>query len=264
MEELFGSGDLPGLHRQAAADVAAQPREASARAFFVQVLCMEAQWERAATQVDALLKLNPSAAVFCSTLMQLIDAERERDAVFTGRNEVPWLGEPAPYAADFAGGIRAYACGDVHVGARAVARVMEVLPVIPAVVTDGTQCAWLLDGDARLCGVLEFIRGGRYCLVEQTKVKTLEVAAPAHPVDVLWPHVRMQMRNGDTLVGRMPGRYVCFPGEEDSALLMARETAWQDGGEGLYLGRGQRCWNTAEGLRPMLREARITFGDMAS
>ncbi len=258
IEQLYSAGDIEGLHRETAAQVAAAPTDAAVRALFVQVLCMECEWERAARQADALLKLNPASAMFCTTLTGLIAAEKQRESYFAGQSRPDWVGAPPTYAEKLAQATAAFAVGDAVSGAASCMEILDGLPSIGVTLTDGTHREWLLDGDARLSGVLECICDGQYKLVEQALVQSVEIAPPTHPVEVVWPHVRLRFRGGEVLVGRMPGRYP-HGGESDGQLLMAKETEWQEFADGLYVGRGQRCWNSDDGLHPIFAEKSLRF-----
>lgn len=255
---LFKQGDLSGLHAQVAQEIRRNPQDAASRALFVQLLCMEGEWQRAAAQADALMKLNPASALFCTTLSQLIRAELSREAVFCGKAVPGWVGEPPAWSGLLCDAFTAYAGGDAAAGAAATTQILDALPLIPVTHSQG-RSPWLLDGDARLAGVLELITGDAYRLVEQASVRSLEVAAPTHPVELLWPHVRLQLRSGEPLVGRMPGRYPLAGERPDSELLMLRSTTWASCGDGLYLGCGQRCWSTEDGLLPLLNEQHLLF-----
>ena len=260
-EELFALADLPALHERAAEEVRKAPRDAGARALFVQVLCMEGDWLRAESQADALMKLSPASAMFCASVSGLVAAERRREAVFSGQAAPVWTGERPRFADAWEAAMQAYAAGDASQGAARTVRELEMLSEVPVSFSSGCSSAWMQDGDARLAGVLELIKGDVYSLVDLASAVSLEVAKPSHPVEVLWPHVRLCLRNGDVQAGRMPGRYPVHAGEESAALLMARESSWDECAGGLFTGRGQRCWSTPEGLVPMLAECSLRFGN---
>ncbi len=251
--------DLPALHAHAVQQIRKAPQDTSARALFIQLLCMEGEWERATTQADALLKLNPASALFCTTVGQLIAAEGQRMQVLAGKRPPQWMGSRPAYADALEASLRAYGAGDMAAGAAATMQVLDALPGLAVGFASGTAADWLLDGDARLAGVLEVVKGDSHSLIAMAEVAALEIAAPTHPVEVLWPHVRLTLAGGEILTARMPGRYPLAAGGSDSALLMARATAWQELPEGLYLGSGQRCWNCPEGVLPMLTERVLRF-----
>lgn len=215
---------------------------------------------RAESQADALMKLSPASAMFCVSVGHLAAAERMREAVFAGQSSPRWMGARPLFADAWEAAMKAYGSGDVACGAEGTRRVLEMLPEVPGVFSSGASFDWLLDGDARLAGVLELVKGDVYSLVDLASAAFLEVAKPAHLVEVLWPHVRLCLRNGDVLAGRMPGRYPVCAGEDAPALLMVRESSWDECAGGVYTGRGQRCWSTPEGLVPMLAETSLRFG----
>lgn len=262
-QELFQRADLSGLHNEVAQQIRQNPQDASSRALFVQILCLEGAWERADKQADALMKLSPSSARFCSTVSQLIRAEQRRESVLRGEALPVWAGSVPSWGESLTAGMAACTRGDLKAGAEAIERVLEALPVVP-VTLSGRSEPWLLDGDARFSGVLELITGGEYRLVEQATVQELEIAAPTHPIELLWPHVRLSLRSGEILIGRMPGRYplTAQTSSADAQLLLMRSTAWTDCDNGLYLGEGQRCWNAESGTIPLLTEPVLRWGEL--
>lgn len=259
-QELFAAGKLEALHKQAAQEIRTAPRSAEARALFIQILCLECDWDRAETQANALLQLSPATALFCTTVSQLISAERTRGRVLSGEIGGEWVGIPPAWAPELQAARAAIATGNSAAAETAATAVLDALPAIP-VSTSGSTCDWLIDGDLRLAGVVEFIKGDSYKQIPQQDIATLEIAAPTHPVEIVWPHVRITLRSGESLVGRMPGRYPMPTGCADAGLLMARNTEWQEcGSAGLYTGLGLRCWNSADGLLPLFTQGRLSFG----
>lgn len=255
---LFAQGNLTALHEQVAADIRQNPGDAASRALFAQVLCLEGEWERADKQADALMRLHPASAVFCSALSCLIRAEHRREAMFRADELPTWFGEKPEWADLFAEALAAYARKGTQAGAEVSARLMDALPVTSGVLSHGSG-RWILDGDARLAGVLELIVGDTYGVLDLSIVRSMELAPPTHPIELLWAHVRLQLKNGEVMVGRMPGRYPAVNDRLDSELLMMRSSAWTECGAELYIGSGQRCWSTPEGLFPMLQEPLIRF-----
>lgn len=258
-QELFAQGNLPALHQQVAADIRNHPQDAEARALFIQVLCLEGEWQRAATQADALLKLHPASALFCTTISQLITAELKREAVFSGKAQPEWKGDKPAYAEDLCAAMGAYAGGHFAAAAAATARVQDALEPCPVSPDGAPALDWLIDADARLAGVVEYLKDEHYCLIAQGDIQSMEIAAPTHPVELLWPHVRITLRSGEILVGRTTGRYPVCGAAVDPALLMMKEAAWQECAENLYLGSGQHCWSSPEDLIPLLSVSRLHF-----
>lgn len=258
-QELFAKADLAGLHSQVVSEIRNNPQQAEPRALFVQVLCLEGEWERAAAQADALLKLNPASALFCTTVTRLIEAEQLREQVFAGKRAPEWSGAQPAYAADVCAALQAYGCGNTAAAAEATRRVMDALEPAAATLDGAAPQPWLIDADARLTGVVEYLKDGHYCLVAQSEIKSIELAAPSHPVELLWPHVRICLRSGEVLVGRTTGRYPLVGAAKEPALQMMKESAWQEAAENLYLGSGQHCWATEEGVVPLLTVSRLVF-----
>lgn len=258
-QELFAQADLAGLHSQVATEIRTNPQLAEPRALFVQVLCLEGEWERAAAQADALLKLSPASALFCTTITRLIEAEQAREQVFAGTRAPEWSGAQPAYAADVCAALRAYGSGDTAAATAATLRVMDALEPAAATLDGDAPQPWLIDADARLTGVVEYLKDGHYCLVAQSDIKSMELAAPSHPVELLWPHVSITLRNGEVLVGRTTGRYPLTGTAKEPKLLMMQESAWLETADNLYQGSGQHCWATEEGVVPLLTVSRITF-----
>ncbi len=259
VKEFFNNADLQGLHAHAVREIKKSPQDAAPRALFIQILCMEGEWDRATTQADALLKLSPASAMFCATVSQLIAAEQQRTATLNGKKAPVWTGERPDYADALEAALQAYGRGDAIAGAQKTAQALDMVPTLPVHFSAGAQEEWALDGDARLAGVIEFIKGDAYSLIAMAAVASIELAQPTHPIEILWPHARLTLHSGEILTGRMPGRYPVTEGMDDASLLMARATAWQEVAQGLYLGRGQKGWNTPSGIVPLLSETELRF-----
>lgn len=259
-QSLFRDGKLEELHRAVAADVRQNPQDASARALMVQVLCCEGAWERAATQAAALMKLDPGSALFCTSVQDAAAAEQERERVLSGRTAPCWLGEAPAYADAWRRAAAHYAAGRFAEAAAETEAVLDALPCIPVALSGGVHAPWLLDGDARFAGVMEWMRGGRYHLVALPQVASVELPAPRLPVEAVWVHARITLRDGSSHIGRMPARYPFTPGQESPENLLARSTEWQEVTPGFCLGRGLRGWDTPEGIIPLFSEHMLRFG----
>ncbi len=197
--------------------------------------------------------------MFCATVCHLIAAEEQRMQVVAGQSTPQWMGVRPSWADALETSLSAYAAGDTAAATAATMQVLDALPDMSVSFASGTDVEWLLDGDARFAGVLELVKGDSYSLLAMAEVASLEVAAPTHPIEILWPHIRLTLRSGEIITARMPGRYPLSPAQDDSELLMARATDWCEVTDGLYLGQGQRAWNCPEGVLPLLSERALRF-----
>lgn len=254
LEELFQHAEPQQLHEHIVSQLKDKPGDLSLRSLFVQVLCLEGEWERALKQTDALMKLHPETAIFCCTTTELIHAEQLREHIFAGNGQPLFFGSPEPWISPMLKALPLYAKGQTALATALSRQALDAMPEMPANINGDTHVPWILDGDARLGGVLEIMMRDHYYWLELSKISSLQLAQPSHPIEVCWMQARLTMRTGEIHTVRMPSRYpFATPHqEEEPALLMAKETSWEETTDSLWLGQGLRGWATPETVIPMM------------
>lgn len=148
-------------------DIKAKPADADLRAALVQLLCLSGNWTRANAQLKSWQALKPIAQPTTLLLMQSVNAELQRQAVFAGTAAPALLQQDQPWLKLMVQALHQDAQGAAE---QAQALRDEALEAAPAgagrlTLAEGDQerqlrFDWLTDGDGRLWCVpypLEFL-----------------------------------------------------------------------------------------------------------
>ncbi|MFC3550077.1 type VI secretion system accessory protein TagJ [Lysobacter cavernae] len=236
--------------------VRARPADAKQRVFLFQLLAVLGQWDRARDQLNACRELDGDNAALASTYAILVQAERQRAAVFAGSALPTIIGEPDAWLARLLQALKLSADG-AHAQAAALrAEAFEQAPAVAGSINDD-RFEWIADADPRFGPCLELVVNGGYAWVPFSQVQALRFEAPTDLRDTVWAPVAVTWRNGGEALGFVPVRYPGTERSDDGQLLLARRTDWTgvDGDIGL----GQRMWATDGGDYPLLDVRQIVF-----
>lgn len=253
--------------------VRARPQESRARWLLVELLCVLGDWPRAMKQLQAWAALSKDFDSTAHVVRGLIRAEMQRAEVLAGRvmpatlaaavegeghNDahapVPEEGPSAPaWLAGLADALQHAAGGAAGTEAADDAR-EAALSRAPAVAGQSNLVpafTWVSDSDSRLGPVCEVVLVGAYRWLAFQDIRSIDKQPPQRLLDLVWSQADFVLRDGTPLKGYMPMRYPVVAGDRD-ALLLGRETVWQDVGRTGVHARGQKVWMSSEGDLPLL------------
>jgi type VI secretion system protein ImpE len=141
------------------------------------------------------------------------------------------------------------------------AQALEAAPVATGKVND-QPFAWIADADSRLGPIMETMIDGRYCWVPFGRIKKLLIEPPQDLRDLVWAPAQFVWTNGGNSAGFIPARYAGSERASDSALRLARKTEWQEQGEELFTGLGQRLFTTDQAEYPLFEVRTVEFDDV--
>ena len=230
---------------------------------FFQLLCVQGNWERAIAQLKLCAKLDPSALPMAQTYREAIICEVFREKVFKGEKDALIFGEPQDWLALLAQALRALAKGDTAHAAQLREEAFEKAPAASGEI-DGQDFEWIADADMRLGPVLEIVINGKYFWMPFNVLSSLRIEAPEDLRDTVWTAVNLTLNNGGELVGLVPTRYAGTVATGEDAMLLSRTTQWNDLGEGLFAGLGQRLLVTDAAEIPLMDARNIQFAAPSS
>lgn len=249
--------------------VKANPSDPKLRVFLFQLLAVQGQWERAATQLKVAGELDAGALMMVQMYREALQCEALRAEVFAGKRSPLIFGEPEEWIALLMESLRLAAGGKHAQAGELRGRALEAAPATSGSLSIATgeqggenamrsdPFEWLADADSRLGPMVEAVVNGRYYWVPLHRIKQIDVEAPADLRDMVWLPVHFVWANGGDAVGLIPTRY---PGSEQSAdplVRLSRKTVWSEPAEGAYFGQGQRMLATDAGDYAMLDVRKI-------
>ncbi|MET0383643.1 MAG: type VI secretion system accessory protein TagJ [Burkholderiaceae bacterium] len=239
-----------------------QPQRSDLRVFLFQIYCVQSEWVKAATQLDVLLELDPSAKPMVETYREALRCEVLRRDVFDGKRSPLVLGAPQDWLAGMLEALRLDAQAHHEAAAQMRARALDEAPATSGTL-DGAPFAWLADADSRIGPVLEAIINGKYYWVPISRLMRVEIDKPADLRDFVWTPATLTLENGAANVALIPTRYPATEKEADAALRLARATDWREKPGGAWHGVGQRMLTTDQTEIALLDLRVLTF-DVAS
>ncbi|MGF1462458.1 MAG: type VI secretion system accessory protein TagJ [Maricaulaceae bacterium] len=251
----FQSGDASGWINaltQAVKASAADPVKAAAtRVRLGEGLMTVGDLDRADTQFDTAVSLDPSWGPKAALLRQLLRALKSRDEVFAQGRAPEVLAEPDAYLTALLKANAALRDGEADAGA--LFEAAEQLRPAFAGVCDGATIDDWRDLDDRLGGVIEVVTSnGKYFWTPMSQVRELRFQPIERPRDVVLRQMELDVIDGPTGVVFMPTTYWTAPDRANDAMRLARVTEWSEGADSdPVIGYGQRVFLVGEEAKPV-------------
>ena len=239
-EKLLRGGDLGGARAALVDAVKRAPGDVGARMFLWQVMALQGDWEKAATQLRALASVSGEAQMLATVYSQALAAEGPRALAYAGKAPFPVLVSSSPWIDELAQGLGEMAAGREAQGVALRDAAFDAAGDTPGEI-DGVPFTWIADADPRLGPCFEAIVAGRWGLVPFEAVTRIKTEGPRDLRDVVWLPVELALRSGQSAAALIPARY---PGTEaaSDALRMGRVTEWVGA-----VPLGQRLWSRDDG-----------------
>lgn len=241
-EDYLKQGDINAALQQLQEQVKKQPANSELRVFLFQLLSVMGQWDRALTQLDVASDLDDSTLAMVSMYRQVIACEQFREQVFLGNKEPVIFGKPEAWVALLIQALKLTVQGEIAKSQTLRNQAFEAAPATSGTI-DEQAFQWLADCDPRLGPVMEAIVEGRYLWIPTENLNTIVIDEPVDLRDVVWLPAHFTWSNGGESYGLIPSRYP-LSYQHDPLLALSRKTEWQDYGEDLFLGMGQKIWST--------------------
>ncbi len=257
-EEQLKAGDVDGAMETLKNEVRENPADSKRRIFLFQLFCIQGQWERAITQLNAAAEMDPLALMMSQMYGAALNCQAVRDQVLQGERTPLIFGEPPEWIGPLLQALKLNAQGHHQAAAELRAKAFEAAPTSSGSI-NGTAFAWLADADGRFGPTIEGIIDGKYYWIPVECLGKFSVEQPADLRDLVWAPAQFTFANGGQVVGLIPTRYPGSESHADPAVRMARRTDWQEAPGDLYVGLGQRLLATDAGEFPLLEAREVLF-----
>ncbi|KLV03736.1 protein of avirulence locus ImpE [Photobacterium aquae] len=216
------------------------PQDVDLRSSFIELLCIDGQYERADKQLNLLIKQNPDCLIGATNLRQLIRAAQAR-LDFDGGAATANLVKDVDEA--FTSLLRmrlAYRENHVENFIQSAEQLEKNRVNIPMEI-DGEYRDTLRDLDDTLAGFLElFGTDGKYYLVPFDALIRLEMMPVTSLIEHVWRKVDIEIDGGLCGEAFIPMTYI---NSQTDAEKLGRETDWREiFGTNIYSGVGQKMY----------------------
>lgn len=259
--EHYRAGNLAGAIESATRAVKEAPSDTSLRWLLGELLLIDGQLDRADSQFDTILSLEPGAVGSILPVRHLLRAAIARRDYFAGGGLPTFLEEgPTPVMRLLLEAFVNLRAGDVERAGELAAEAERSRPAIPCRVGKQRHTDFR-DLDDLLSGVFEvFSSSGKYYWIPMQRVELLEFSKPRRPLDILWRPVRIVVSDAFDAEVHMPVIYGTQQSADDASKL-GRRTDWLGSAPGPVSGVGQRVYLVdGDSEQPMMELDRVTFG----
>lgn len=255
---LFEAGQLDAAIEKLLASVKANPTDISQRTFLFELCCFAGQWERALRQLDVIGAQDANAAISVMAYHGNIEAEREREKLFSDGTAPHFLIEPPAYTDFLIDAINLVRQGN-HKEARA--KLDEVESERPAFsgILNNTEFADFGDYNELTGCVLELIVKGQYTWLPIEQVSTLEIAEPTTLRDLIWAPARIEAKDGTVGEVHIPTLYAGTNKTQNDQVRLGHSTDWEELPEGIYRGTGLRIFLIDGEDKPIFQVNQVEF-----
>ena len=262
-EKSLQEGDLPEALKQLQDAVRANPADARLRVFLFQLLSVLGDWGRAQNQLDVSGDLDAGTLAMVQTYREALRCEVLRADVFAGKRSPLVFGDPEPWVALALEALRLSAEGKHAEAQKLREQAYESVPAVAGTV-DGQPFEWIADADSRIGPFLEAVVNGNYYWVPFHRIQRIQFENPEDLRDMVWTPAQFTWSNGGQMVGLIPTRYPGSENSEDAQIRLAHKTDWQEMGNEVYFGLGQRMLATDSADYPLIDIRDITLDTVES
>jgi len=255
---LLDAGRLAAAIEQLNHEVRAHPADPKLRIFLFEILCFAGDYERAQRQLDVLGQLNAQAESGTIVYRNALVAEQARMAVATENRLPAFLLEPPAFASLYLAALHRLREGNAPDARALLLEAMEAQPAKAGKV-DGQPFADFADADPLLGPFLEIIINDRYIWVPFVQIKRFAIEPPRRLRDLLWAQATLETIDGPSGNVLLPVLYTGSFRHPDEQVRLGRATEWENVGENLVRGRGQRMFLIDDNEKPMLQCHHVEF-----
>jgi type VI secretion system protein ImpE len=244
--KLLSTGNLDEAIQAATGEVKAKPKDLEARWLLAELLVLSGQHDRADAQFDAMIAVEPRAAVSAIPIRHLLRAEAARRQ-FYDEGRVPELLDGADQQVrDRLEAFVLLRAGKAAEAGQLVERAEKARPALAGKLTlakdSERSFSDFRDLDDITAEVIEVLtQTGKYYWIEMRRVQLIEFTPPERPLDLIWRPVRMVVKDAFDAQVHLPAVYGTIKGA-DVASRLGRRTDWL-GEEGeAIVGVGRRSF----------------------
>jgi type VI secretion system protein ImpE len=240
LKQLIQQGQLTEAISLAVTQLKARPKDLDMRSSFIELLCIDGQFERADQQLNLLIQQHPECLPGAVNMRQLVRAAQARIDFSLGGDTATLVGGTQQSFAPLLEMRLALVHKDQS-GLEQAATQLEAARESCAVEINNQACSILRDIDDTLAGYLEvFGANGKFYFVPFSAVTWLKLMPAESLFELIWRKAEIDILNGPSGEVFIPMTYLAS-GNVDEKL--GRESYWKPLlHTEFYQGRGQKMW----------------------
>ena len=251
-------GDLDKTRQRLIHALRDNPTDQASRTFLFETQCFSGEFEKAEQQLKLLGSQDPTNQYGFHVYRDLLLAEKKRTQMFSYGGVPDFFHPPARYLELLLGAIK-------YVGESRYGQARELLeascqdwPLVQGTVNN-RHFSVIRDGCNLLAPILEVMVGSRYYWVPWNELKKLQFKAPKYLRDLYWAQAQLSLREGQQFPVFIPVLYPRTFSTLEEPVKLGRLTIWEELGDGITRGKGQRLFECDDREFPILEVATLEF-----
>ncbi|HVN24668.1 MAG TPA: type VI secretion system accessory protein TagJ [Syntrophorhabdales bacterium] len=257
-KDLIRAGKLSEAREQLTAEVKASPSDVSKRVLLFQVLSFYGEWDKAGGHLDVIASLDPRSETGVQTYKNLIQAEKERQEVYTRKKLPGFLGGIPSYLELYFTAWEKLNQKKLKEARALYDKLSELRPKIAGNIS-GKSFSGFRDTDTFLSFFLEAIVHERYIWIPFESLRELSVRQPKTLFDLLWSEARIVTWEGLTINCYVPVLYPDSFLHHDDRVKLGRLTDWKPLGSKFARASGQHVFGVNREEVAILELGDVTF-----
>jgi len=256
-KQKLDSGDLKGAIDSLIQIVKQKPTDSQARIFLFELSLFSGEWERAEKQLEVIAQMDIESAFGAKVYQQCIAAERKRARYFSESLNPEFVTEVPEYIYGLLNANNYLREGDSAKAREILDEVEEKRPAFSCQVNGEKREDFRDYNDLTSCVMEVFIRDS-YVWVPLEQISAIEFAPLRSLRDLFWRQAKIMALNGTAGEVFIPGIYSASWKSQDAEIQLGRATDWQDAGNEVYIGLGQKIFFDGN-PKPMFELEKIIF-----
>jgi len=234
------------------------PSDSQARSLLFQVMLLCGQWDKAQRQLDIAATQLTAPDMNASVYQNLIQAEKEREAVATMEQQPTFFPDVPEYSDDFFMALELVKNEKVAEATKLFNSVESALPAIQGTL-NGEPFTGFRETDSTLAFFIEAIEYERYLWVPIANIRELVVSEPKTLMDLIWAKGRITTWEGLTMGCFLPALYPNSSASQDESIRLGRRTEWEAIGGNFARAFGQHVYDVGGTDRSIFELKEVIF-----
>ncbi len=241
--------------------IRAQPDQFQYRWQLFLLLCLQGNWERALQQLQVCARIDAQFAQEAQALRWLIKCEhfRQQNVFLEGKQKPSfWTETETPWMQKMFEALQLNIAKQVDQADEKRSEALDMGPEVNGTV-NGESFLWLTDSDSRLGPLCEVYHNQNYWWISFADIKQINFYKPQTVTDLIWAKAQFVLKDHSVFMAYVPARYPLGNEPKSDEMLLGQYTSWQEEGETLVIGQGQKMFAADREDYPILECQEIIF-----
>ncbi|WP_218964572.1 type VI secretion system accessory protein TagJ [Snodgrassella alvi] len=258
LQQWMADRPLTAVMQETEQQIKLNPTDPVQRWLLFQLLCLQGNWQRALKQLQTCAQMQSGFEQEAHAYRGLIACEMYRQECFAGRKRPGFIQQQPAWVDQLLDAIGQNQLGDETKADEIRETALGSAEDVSGTAEPGGAFAWIADSDTWLGSTIEVVIGGIYTWLPFEQIRSISSEPPKTILDLLWKPAQLTLDDKSEHHAFLLAR-CCGSESAGEALMLCRETIWQEHGRTSVRALGQKTWQTDQGDVGILEITSCTF-----